>query len=134
MLRNTEKSKVRKGFTIAEVLVASLLLTSAMVPILKALTGAHMLDVKIERRTHSLTLAETKLEDIRARSIYNYADNFNDASSSLEGQYLCRVLDNAVNADMRSLVVFVGYDQNDNNLLEDEEVQVCLKTLIAKRW
>lgn len=127
-------SVFRKGFTIAEVLVASLLLTSAMVPILRALTGAHTLDVKIERRTHSLTLAEAKLEDIKARSIYSYADNFSDTSSSLDGPYLCRVLDNALGADTRSVAVFVGYDNNSNSSLEDDEVQVCLKTLIARRW
>jgi prepilin-type N-terminal cleavage/methylation domain-containing protein len=71
MVVKAKKTRGRKGFTLIEVLMASMLLTIAMVPILKGLTSAHTLDVKIERRMRSLTLAEAKLEDIKARSIYN---------------------------------------------------------------
>ncbi len=109
-------------------------LTIAMVPILKGLTSAHILDVKIERRMRSLTLAEAKLEDIKARSIYNYSTDFNDASSSLEGLYLCKVTDTAVSADLREILLSVGYDDNSNGQLGGKEVQVTLKTLLANRW
>lgn len=122
-----------KAFTLTEVIIASVLLVTAMVPILKALTGAHILDVKIEHRTASLTLAEAKLEDIRARSIYSWDTDFNDSSSSLEGSYLCTVAD-AVSSDLRKISVSVGYDQNNNSTLETDEVEVTLATLIARRW
>ncbi|MHC4149790.1 MAG: type IV pilus modification PilV family protein [Planctomycetota bacterium] len=128
------KNRAYKGFTLAEVLVASLLLTIVMVPILKGLTSAHTLDVKVERRMRSLTLAEAKLEDIKARSIYNYSTDFNDASSPLEGAYLCKVVDSAVSSDLRKILLSVGYDENGNNLLDGAEVEVTLKTLLARRW
>lgn len=111
-----------------------MLLTLVMVPILKGLTSAHSLDIKIERRMRSLTLAEAKLEDIRGRSIYNYGLDFNDPSSSIDGEYLCRVVDAAAGVDLRSILVSVGYDENGNGTLEGGEVEVTLKTLIAKRW
>ena len=114
--------------------MASLLLTIVMVPILKGLTSAHTIDVKVERRMRSLTLAEAKLEDIKARSIYNYSTDFNDASSSLEGAYLCKVVDSAVSSDLRKILLSVGYDENGNNLLDGAEVEVTLKTLLARRW
>ncbi len=120
--------------TLVEVLVASLLLTLVMVPILRALTIAHTEDIKIERRMRSLTLAEAKIEDIRARSIYNYATNFNDSSSSIEGSFLCKVTDTPVNAKLRTILLSVGYDENGNNSLGADEVEVTLKTLLAKRW
>ena len=69
--QDSRHETVGAGFTLVEVLVASMLLTAAMVPMLKALTGAHTMDVKIERRMRSLTLADAKLEDIKGRSIYN---------------------------------------------------------------
>ena len=134
MVAIVRKNRACKGFTLSEVLVASLLLTIVMVPILKGLTSAHTLDVKVERRMRSLTLAEAKLEDIKARSIYNYSIDFNDASSSLEGAYLCRVVDSAVSSDLRTILLSVGYDENGNNLLDGDEVEVTLKTLLARRW
>jgi prepilin-type N-terminal cleavage/methylation domain-containing protein len=134
MILKAVKSRTCKGFTLTEVLVAAMLLTLVMVPILKGLTSAHSLDIKVERRMRSLTLAEAKLEDIRGRSIYNYGLNFNDPSSSLDGPYLCRVADVPAGLDLRSIVVSVGYDENGNGLLEGAEVEVTLKTLIAKRW
>lgn len=134
MIVKALKSKARKGFTLTEVLVAAMLLTLVMVPILKGLTSAHALDIKIERRMRSLTLAEAKLEDIRGRSIYNYGLDFNDPSSSVDGAYLCRVVDVSGGVDLRSILVSVGYDENGNGTLEGGEVEVTLKTLIAKRW
>jgi len=134
MIVKAQKSKACKGFTLTEVLVAAMLLTLVMVPILKGLTSAHALDIKVERRMRSLTLAEAKLEDIRGRSIYNYSLDFNDPSSSVDGAYLCRLADTSAGVDLRSIVVSVGYDENSNGVLEGGEVEVTLKTLIARRW
>jgi Tfp pilus assembly protein PilV len=130
----TTGNRKYKAMTLVEVLVASLLLTLVMVPILKALTIAHTEDIKIERRMRSLTLAEAKLEDIRARSIYNYSTNFNDSSSSIEGSFLCKVTDTPVNAKLRTILLSVGYDKNGNSSLGADEIEVTLKTLLAKRW
>lgn len=139
MTSHSKKTKkLNNGFTLAEVAIATLLMVIAMVPILKALGGAHRLDAKIEQRTRSLQLAQAKLEDIKARSIYNYDDNFNDYSSPLEGHYLCKVDDMPVSGPLvdalRRIVVSVGYDQNSNHLLEEDEVEVTLNTLLARRW
>lgn len=134
MIVKAVKSVACKGFTLTEVLVAAMLLTLVMVPILKGLTSAHALDINVERRMRSLTLAEAKLEDIRGRSIYNYGLDFNDSSSSLEGDYLCKVTDTAVSGELRTIVLSVGYDKNSNGVLEGGEVEVTLKTLIARRW
>jgi len=123
-----------KAMTLIEVLVASLLLTLVMVPILRALTIAHTEDIKIERRMRSLTLAEARLEDIRARSIYSYSANFNDPSSSIEGAYLCKVTDTPLSAKLRTVLLSVGYDENGNSSLDAGEIEVTLKTLLAKRW
>lgn len=131
----TEKSpKISKAFTIAEVVMTSFIVVIVMVPILQALTSAHMLDVKIEHRTRSLQLADAKLEDIRARSVYSYDTDFDDSSSSVDGLYLCKVVDSAVSTILRSVQVSVGYDRSNNGVLEDSEVEVTLDTLIAKRW
>ena len=129
--------KSKKSFTIVEVVVASLLLTVAMVPILRALTASHVMDRTIEYRTRGLVLAQAKLEEIRAESIYNYDFNYSEESSIIEGEYLVRVIDADLvppDNDLREFSIFVGYDKNQNDILEDDEIEVALKSLIARRW
>ena len=128
------RSHAQAGFTMTEVVVASALLIIAIVPILKALTGAHVTSTIIERKTRSLTLAQAKLDEIRARSIYNYSSNFVETSTSLDGPYLCSVVDTTVSSNLRTIEISVGYDINNNNELEADEVEVTLATLVARRW
>ncbi len=83
--RITSHDNRASGFTLTEVVVASALLIVAIVPILKALTGAHFSSTIIEHKTRSLTLAQSKLDEIKARSIYSYSDSFTENNTSLEG-------------------------------------------------
>ncbi|RKY10125.1 MAG: hypothetical protein DRP66_00465 [Planctomycetota bacterium] len=124
----------RAALTLTEVIVASSLLIFAIVPILKGLTSVHVNSIIIERKTHSLTLAQAKLNEIKARSIYNYTGNFTETNNPLEGSYLCTVKDGAAGANLRSITVVVGYDLDGNNILGGSEVHVTLETLIARRW
>ncbi|MHC4394206.1 MAG: type IV pilus modification PilV family protein [Planctomycetota bacterium] len=133
------KSKIKNrlaAFTLTEVVIASALLIIAIVPILKALTTAHASGRIIERKTRCLILAQAKLDDIRARAIYDYTGSFAEMNTSLGGSYLCCVTDSAHGTGLRMIGVLVGYDLNDNNLLTpdyDEELEVALATLIAER-
>jgi len=124
----------RAAFTLTEVIVASTLLIFAIVPILKGLTSVHVNSIIIERKTRSLTLAQAKLNEIKARSVYDYTSNFTETNSSIDGSYLCTVTDGAVSANLRSIDVVVGYDLNGDNVLGGGEVFVTLETLIARRW
>jgi Tfp pilus assembly protein PilV len=122
------------GLTLTEVVVAAALLAVAIIPILKALTTAHLNATTIERRTRSLMLAEAKLDEIKARSIYNYGDTFAESGSSLDGSYLGNVEDVSVDSNLRKITVSVGYDLNGNNDLAADEIEVTLVTLLARRW
>lgn len=121
------------GFTLTEVLVASTLLIVAMVPILKGLTAAHAGSIVIERKTTSLALAKSKLDEITARSIYNYADSFDETNTALTGSYLCNVTDNSAGSNLRMITVSVGQDLNGNNSLANDEIEITLSTYIARR-
>ena len=123
-----------RGFTLTEVVIASALLIIAIVPILRALTSAHVTTTAINRKTSSLILAQAKLDEIKARSVFHYSDTFTETNSSLEGSYLCNVEDSSVNANLRKITVSVGYDLNDSSTLDTDEIKVTLATLVAKRW
>lgn len=114
--------------------MASALLIVAIAPILKALTMAHYSSSLIERKTRSLTLAQEKLEDIKARSIYNYTDSYTVSNESLTGAYLCTIKDTALGANLRRINVSVGYDTDGDASLAEDEMLVLLETLIARRW
>ncbi len=124
----------RVAFTLTEVCVASALLIVAIVPILKGLTGVHLNSLIIERKTHSLTLAQAKLDEIKARSVYNYVTTFTETNKSIDGSYLYSVKDVAQNANLRMIAITVGYDLNGNHVLGGSEEHVTLETLIARRW
>jgi Tfp pilus assembly protein PilV len=131
----TRRKRKSSGFTFTEVIVASTLLLVAMVPILKALTQAHLSSIIIERKTRCLTLAQTKLDDIKARSIYNWVGpGFDENNVSLDGAYLCTVRDTGAGADLKNISIEVGYDLNGNNQLDTEEIETELVTYVARRW
>ena len=121
------------GFTLAEVVVASSLLIIAIVPILKAMTSAHVSSTRIERKTRCLTFAQTKLNEIKVRSIYSYSTSFAENDTSLDSSYLCDVTDD-MGESLRTITVSVGYDLNEDNTLTTSEIAVTLSTLIARRW
>jgi len=127
-------SRARAGLTLTEVVIASALLIIALVPILKGLTSVHLGTVIIERKSRSLMLAQAKLDEIKARSVYHYSDTFAEANLSLDGSYLCNATDESAGPNLRTITVSVGYDLNGDNILESDEIEVALATYIAKRW
>ena len=137
------KHKIRSrknpaGLTLTEVVVATGLLIIAIVPILQALTIGHASTTSIEYKTRSLTLAQAKLDDIKARSIYNYTNSgnpigFEESGTSLDSSYLCNVTDD-LGDPLKTITVSVGYDRNGNSTLSSDEIEVTLSTLLARRW
>jgi len=136
LIHNQHKSSARKrnkGLTLTEVVVASGLLIIAMVPILKALTSAQVSEEIIERKTRSLILAKSRIEEIKARSIYNFDSSFTETNTSLDGPFLCTVIDSGAPSNLRQITVKVGYDVDNNGSLGTQEIYVTLDTLIARR-
>jgi Tfp pilus assembly protein PilV len=133
MHRKLKIAKRFAGLTITEVVIASALLIVAMVPILKCLTVAHASAIKIEHKSRSLLLAQAKLDQIRARSIYHYSDSFAETGTSLDGSYLCNVTDNSGDP-LKTITVSVGFNSNGDTSLSPDEVNITLATLIARRW
>lgn len=132
--RGPKAARRRRGLSIIEVAMASALLVVAMVPILKALTKAHMFASEIDRKTFSLVLAQGKLDEIRARSIYHYSDSIVPSGSFPGVSYLWNVEDTGPGSDLRTITVHVGYDGNGNGTLSSDEVEVTLATYVARRW
>jgi hypothetical protein len=128
------RTAMRRGITLTEVVTASALLLTGMMPILKSLTGSHLISRTIENKTQSLAYAQDKLDDIRSRSIYFFDNSFNESSSALGGQYLRSVTESSSGSNLKQITVTVGYDDDNDALLESSEVDVTLSTYVARRW
>ena len=129
-------SRAPAGFTLTEVVVASALLIVAISPILKALTSAHLGTTTIEHKTRSLTLAQAKLDEIKARSIYDYTNDgatFAESNTSLGFSYLCNVADDSGDP-LKTITVSVGFDHNGDLTLAAGEIKITMTTLLARRW
>ena len=129
----TGRAGRNSGFTLSEVIIASVLLLVAIIPILKALTISQVTSNSVEHKTISLLLAQSKLDRIRALSIYDYAATFDESSVSLDGSYLCNVADTSAGTNLRTIAVAVGFDQDGSNTLEAGEIEVTLTSLLARR-
>lgn len=112
--------------------IATALLTVAMVPMLKALTASQVNTRLIEQQSKSIIFAQSKFEQLRAKSIHNFGDSLDENSTNLGGDYLCNVNDDE-NSTLKKVSVSVGYDNNGNGLLNNQEVNITLHSYIARR-
>ncbi len=130
-----KKPRKKRAFTLVEVVVAASLLLIGIVPILSALTSALTTTAFIEQKTHCLAIAQGKIEEIKAKSIYNWPSNgaYNENKAWI-GSYRYSVSDKMhFSQNYRTLTVTSGYDSNKNGILNTDEILITLTTLIARR-
>jgi hypothetical protein len=92
--------------------------------------------VDVEVKTQALVPAQGKLDEIRARSIYNFGSSgsFTASNVVLSGSYLCNITDTSLSTDLKQITVSAGNDDNGNGILSSDEVDVTLTTCFARRW
>ena len=127
-------NRKRKAFSITEVIVASSLMAVALIPILKGLTGVNLNSKIIEQKSKSLELAQYKLNEVQARSIYNYSSSLAQNETELETNYLCDVSDSAISTNLRQVTIVVGFNDDGDSNLDSSEHDITLVTKLAKRW
>jgi Tfp pilus assembly protein PilV len=142
MQNSLKRGKNRYGMTFIEIMVASVVLASAMIPVLMAFTSAHILARYVEEKTMSLNVARNQMEQIRALKLSDPDNNFDrslsersKASEFLPGYY-CNITDRDMSAELphtRYISVYAGRDQNNNNALEINEAEIILQTYLTLR-
>ena len=97
--------------------MAAALLLIAIVPILKALTQANLNSIIIERKTQSLCLAQGKLNQIKAKSIYDFDNDFTENNKSWEIHIFAMLRQTTVSSNLKAITVSVGQDIDRNGTL-----------------
>lgn len=136
----------RPGFTYLEILATILIMTIALIPIMRIMPEGMKATKRVERLTQAGFLAQQKMENVR-RAIFDPDYDFDNINSSEGttafaspfGSYKYVVTDNQ-GAGIKELNVTVWFDENDNDIIDtyaapyqEDEVSVSLDTKIADR-
>ncbi len=124
----------RAGYTLSEVVVASALLVVALVPVIQALSSVHLNSTRVQHKSVSLNMAQSKLEYIRAAAFCDYDRSFaqSNINVSANESYLCSVTDERLGDYLRKIIVSAGYDNDGDGVLDGSEVLVKVPSNIAK--
>ncbi len=115
-----------------ELLVSTVLLSIAIVPIVKYLAETQVLSRRMERTTKAIFLAQRRMEKIEAQTLKKFDKDRSASNAQLMPGYLCNVTDGQEDPLLKSIKVSVGYDTNGNGILEADEINVVLDTKLAK--
>ncbi len=131
MPKRLRRSVRSRGVSLVEVVVASGLLVTSLIPVLRALTVAQITAHRIALTSRSLVVAQGRLERIRAEAEMNYRQSFAVDSKDCGDSYLATVLDDADPA-CRRVIVSVGYDRDESQTLSADECLVTLTSCVAR--
>ncbi|MEJ5259575.1 MAG: hypothetical protein WHS88_05225 [Anaerohalosphaeraceae bacterium] len=121
----------RSGMTFTEVLVSTLILSLAMVPILQATSRVYFFTSRAEKAARSLILAQNQLEELRVRAAADFSSSWSVSNRGLGGGYLGTIQADS-DTRLRTVSVSVGYDENRNGVLDGTEVLAVLRSRIAR--
>lgn len=140
------RRKKSKGFTLLEVVAATVIVSMGLVPIMKVLPAALQVSSKIEVITKCTFLAEKEMERVRAELMADYSnDPTSDPEQSLptaaddrDLKYYYEISlpdppwddsDEAVN----EIKVIVWFDKDNSESMDGDENRVILATKVANR-
>ncbi len=129
-----------KGFTYLEVLAAMLIMSIAIVPIIRLNAGAMTVASEIEHLTKVSFLAQNKIDEVRSRALgtnasYGFGVDYTEsvaAFPSPDDSYKYTVADDD-GTNIKVLNVTVWFDDDDDDVLDSDEESVSLDVKIANR-
>jgi Tfp pilus assembly protein PilV len=118
--------------SLLEVVLASVLLATAAVPIINAVTRVTQMTREIELRTTCTLLAQKELEIALAAADADFASNLGQDSKDLGAGYRATIQESVAGLT-KTIAVQVGWDASGNGVLEADEVLTTLATMVADR-
>lgn len=142
----TGQIKRRSGFTLLEILMTMIIMTAALIPMMKLMPEGMRISRKIEQITQAGFLAQQKMEQVRLtilHSDFNFnATSANESATSFAlpfDSYKYTVVDDLAEG-IKNLTVTVWFDANNDSVIDtyagayqEDEPSVTLDTRIAYR-
>ena len=120
------------GFTLIEVLGAMTILAGAIIGIILAGANGLTASRQIEQSVKSTLLAESEMEYMKGLFAKDTSINNWEQSWPAGDGYLVRgwIWQQPGRGELKEAQIFVGYDTNGDDFLNDDEVRVHLLTLL----
>jgi type II secretory pathway pseudopilin PulG len=125
--------RVKKAFTLVEVLASVLILGGVIVTIVKYSADGLATSLQIERGVKSTMLAEREMEEIKNVLRKSYGTDFTTWPSELGDNYLADRTATVVSSTLKIIEVSVGYDVDSNGTLAADEIMITVTTQYAER-
>jgi len=126
---------LERGFTILEILFAIVILSIALIPLMKMLPEALILDAQMERETKVVFLAQRKMEEVKNKAIYDFSQDYAESATAFpspDSTFKYTVSDDQ-GTGIKEITVNVWYDKNGNGSVDMDEEDIELNTKVAER-
>jgi type II secretory pathway pseudopilin PulG len=131
----SQKSKIESGFTILEILFTVIIVGIALVPIMKLLPEALVLDAQMERETRVAFLAQLKIEEVKSEVIHDFTQDYTESATAFpspDSDYKYTVSDDQ-GTGIKEIAVNIWYDKDGDSNIDADEEDIGLNTKIAER-
>jgi prepilin-type N-terminal cleavage/methylation domain-containing protein len=131
----------KKGFTLIEILFAIMILTISIIPAMMLLPRIFKDNTTIALTNRAVFLGQMKMEQVKTKALTFYDSNYS-VTGPLDPKYIAFVapddmykytVSDDLGPDIKTLIVTIWYDKNNNNARDGSEEWVEYKTKIANR-
>ena len=135
VLRKQNTLCLENGHTLLEILLTISILSIALIPLMEMLPQALLLDVQLEQKAKAMFLAQRKLEEVKTKAIYGFAQDYTESATAFpspDSAFKYTVSDDQ-GTEIKEIAVNVWYDKDGNGSADQGEEQIELNTKIARR-
>jgi len=131
--------KNEKGFTLIELMLATVILVISIIPITMILPRMLTENRIVERENRAVFLGQKIMEETKTKALtYFNWDGYNKTAIAFSSpynifKYSVTYVSVAGNNNIKKITVTVWYDANNNNTADTGEEWIQLKTLITNR-
>lgn len=124
-----------RGFTILEVLIAIIILSVTLIPLIGLLPQVLVISSEVDRQTKVSFLARQKVEEVKTKTICNFTYDYSEPTTPFPDpdstfKYTVTV---GTGSDIKDINVSVWYDRNGNDAIDDGEENIELNAKVARR-
>ena len=127
--------KNKKGFTLIELMLASMILVISIIPMTMMLPRIFTDNTSIEHTNRAVFLAQLKMEEMKTKVLtyfnHNYSENVT-AFASPNNVFKYKITDNN-DPNIKTITVEVWYDKINNNTVDTGEEYIKFITKVCNR-
>ncbi len=130
----------QKGFTLVEVLLALVVLSIAIIPLMQIFPQASLMSTNSQRETRIGFLAQQKLEQVKGQALSYFFGDYTEPATAFpspDSDFKYTVSYFTASGDdgnqIRAIKIRVWYDDNNNGIVDGNENMIELSTKVSRR-